>query len=325
MAEKKSSLLAVLEVLKDETDEDHVLSRNDILSRIESKRGLTMDRRTLYSCISMLQEYGYDISGFDENGKGYALTKRDFTPAEIIWLCNAVHASNFISAKASERLVKKLLETQSRHTRKEFSNTVYLPNQRKTENHALFDNIEQISAAIQAKQTITFTYLTYNIAKKLVEKRKEPYTVEPRYIVYAEGKGYVIVTDPKHPGQFIHYRLDRMKNVKVNESSAVTKLAKEQDPYDYAKNKLFMFAGENVSAVLRCRMSVLNQMIDLFGTEVSIAEEDNDSFRLCVTASEQGIVWLAQQYADAVEVISPQSVRETVINNLQEALARYGK
>ncbi len=322
MAEKKSGLLAVLEVLRENSDENHLLSRQEIIERIQENRGLTMDRRTLYSCINLLEEYGYDISDFERNGKGYALVNRTFSQVEILWLCNAIHACNFIPAKSSNELIKKLLNTQSSYVRKEYSNTVYLPNKRKTENHELFRNIERITEAIHSRCRISFVYMTYNTTGKLVEKRKERYVREPRYIVYSEGKGYLIVTDPKHPG-FSHYRLDRMKHVLVMEEDKVAPLLKEQDPYDYAKNKLFMFAGRNVSATFRCSMYVLNQMVDLFGKDMHITKENDGSFLMTISAPEQGLIWLAEEYLDSIEIVSPGDLREKMRVNLRKALERY--
>ena len=51
---------------------------------------------------------------------GYYLQEKQFDKAEILLLCNAIHASHFISKKQSNRLIKKLLKTQSKYEAKEF-------------------------------------------------------------------------------------------------------------------------------------------------------------------------------------------------------------
>lgn len=322
MAEKKSSLMAVLEVLKEYSDADHILPRAEILAKIERDRGIRIDRRTLYTNLSVLKEYGYDISDYEVNGKGYALIDREFSPAEITWLCNAIHASNFISRNDSERLISKLLKTQSAFERSAYSSTVYLPNNRKTENTELFDSIAAITSAIREHQKITFTYLRYNMDKKLVEKRRKLYTVDPYYIVYFEGKAYLIGINAEHDG-FSHYRLDKMRKVNAVEGSVVIYPQNEQDPYDYAKNKLFMFAGKNTAATFKCRMYILDQMVDLFGNDMTITKRDEDHFMMTINAPKQGIIWLAQQFVDCIQLVSPADIRASVRENLEAALSEY--
>ena len=61
-----------------------------------------------------------------------------------------------------------------------------------------------------------------------------------------------------------------------------------------------MYTGEEISVTLRCQERILDQMIDLFGRESRIVAQGDDHFIICVTASRGGIVYLAQQYLDAM-------------------------
>ena len=56
----KTRILLILEILKSETDEDHVLKADEIMERIR-KEGLKCDRKTLYNDIASLVDAGYDI------------------------------------------------------------------------------------------------------------------------------------------------------------------------------------------------------------------------------------------------------------------------
>ena len=321
MAEKKHSVLAVLEILESETDENHILRCADLLRKVEERTGIRLDRRTLYSNLDMLEQAGYNISRFEDNKKGYYLAERKFERSEILLLCNAVHASHFIPNTASDDLIDKLLSTQSRYERQEFVRNVYLPNHRKTENQELFLNIEEISSAIAQNRMISFIYLTHDMNKNLRPRRKEPYITEPRYIVYSEGRGYMIATSRNHPG-FIHYRLDRMKDVKILEE-ARARLSQDQDPYEYSKNKLFMYSGENVTAHLLCNASILSHMIDIFGKDVRILPADGERFELVISAPKTGILWLAQEYMDAMVILEPESLKEEFIAQIRSVLKHY--
>ena len=84
MAEKKQSLLALIEILKKHSDENHVLSIKDIQSHLLNKYDIELDRRTLYTSKELFRDFGYEISEYD--GNGYYLMERQFEKAEILLL-----------------------------------------------------------------------------------------------------------------------------------------------------------------------------------------------------------------------------------------------
>ena len=71
MAEKKHSAFAVLDILTTYSDENHILTAREIQDYLEKKYQLKVERRTIYSNIEILEQAGYVISKFDDNGKGY--------------------------------------------------------------------------------------------------------------------------------------------------------------------------------------------------------------------------------------------------------------
>ena len=84
MAEKKHSTFAVLEILRKYSDENHILTVKEITSHLISEYDLNIERRTLYSNIGILKDFGFEISDYEDNGKGYYLSKRDFDKGEIL-------------------------------------------------------------------------------------------------------------------------------------------------------------------------------------------------------------------------------------------------
>lgn len=321
MAEKKQSNLLVLDILRENSDENHILSVKNIQALLEARYGLVLERRAIYSNLEILAQQGYEISDFKDNGKGYYLVSRQFDKGEVLLLCNAIHASHFISQKQSKKLIDALLATQSKYDQKEFTDKVYMPNPQKTENKQLMFNVEIVSEAIRERKMLQFTYLKYGKDKRLVARRPEPYLVEPRYIVYADSKAYMIITSPHHDG-FTHYRLDKVADaIVLNEKSK--KLPKDMDAYEYARNKLFMYSGEMETVTLRCDEKVVDQMIDIFGTEMNIAFGDDGFFTINVKTSETGALYLAQQFMEYLEIIKPVELRDKFRSNLKTALKKY--
>ena len=321
MAEKKQSNLLVLDILRENSDENHILSVKDIQALLEARYGLKLERRAIYSNLEILAQQGYEISDFKDNGKGYYLVSRQFDKGEVLLLCNAIHASHFISQKQSKKLIDTLLATQSKYDQKEFTDKVYMPNPQKTENKQLMFNVEIVSEAIRERKMLQFTYLKYGKDKKLVARRPEPYLVEPRYIVYADSKAYMIVTSPHHDG-FTHYRLDKVADaIVLNEKSR--KLPKDMDAYEYARNKLFMYSGEMETITLKCDEKILDQMIDIFGTELGVMFDDSDFFTIRVKTSKTGALYLAQQFMEYIEIVEPAELREQFTANLKQVMKKY--
>lgn len=320
MQRKKNSAFALMEILKRESDAEHPLSQKKLAELLEMQYGIVLERRAFYTNFDMLQSFGYDISTWHDNGHGYYLKSRQFDEAEVLLLCNALHASHFISKQQSDSLINKLLATQSRYQQKEFRDAVYLPNMRKTENTTLFESIRTIAKANRNGHRISFTYMHYTADKKLVPSPNNPHIADPRFIVYNDERAYLIATTDTHIG-FRHYRIDRMCNVSEREEKSEP-LPQDLDAYQYAENKLFMFGGEPIYVTLRANEAIIGQMIDLFGKSINFIPH-GDRYDFTVRAARRGILILAQQYLDQLEIVEPEDLREEIKKTLQEALQRY--
>lgn len=321
MADKKAYPLALLEILSEYSDPEHPLSQSRLLELLETKYNLPAERRSIYANIAFLQEFGFQISTWQENHKGYYLISRPLDASEVLLLCNAVHASHFISQTQSRALINKLLHMMSRHQRKEYSDSVYLPNEAKTRQSELLKNIQTISKAVQKGRQIRFTYMQYNMQKQMVPRRQEPYVIEPHGILYQDSRPYVVATFPEGEGEFYHYRLDRMRNIHILDAAVQHPF--NRDVYRYARSKFFSYTGPETSATLRCRSSILNAMIDYFGEDTPVHKDGEDHFILRVKGSTLGILILAQQYMDAMEIVDPAELRQTFRQRLRQAEKLY--
>ena len=62
MLTERAITICLLEVLREYSDFNHILSMGEIIGKIKNIYGLTPDRRTVYSALDTLGELGYDIS-----------------------------------------------------------------------------------------------------------------------------------------------------------------------------------------------------------------------------------------------------------------------
>ena len=328
MADKKPSLLCVRKILREQTDEDHVLSTNEILDILRKEYGIKLERRALYSNIDLLIEFGDDISRYNENHKGYYMRDRQFSEGEILMLSNAIHASYFIPQEQSAELIQKLLDTQSLMIQEKFYDHVFEENKAKTTNVELLDNIALVSTAIHDEKVITFNYSHYEGDLKLHPRMDEDgkphlYTMEPRYIAYHDGRPYLVATSEDHDGDYIHYRLDKMSNVKLTRTR-VRRMLDLTEAYEYATKKLYMFAGDNVECEMLVEKNTFNALVDEFGYDIEVSEEDENHYRCKVCASRKGLVMLGLQYLDTI-VIETEDIKQEIIEHLENGLKRYIK
>lgn len=318
--EKQLCTYALKEILEEHTDHSKTIRAKEIIDILEDLYDMKISRKKLYSSLRQLETLGNTII-YDPHSKGYKLENRPFSKGEVFILCNAVHASNFISQEISKALIDKLLKTLSKTDRNEYNDVVFKPNPKKIDNNELMRNIEIASTAISNNKKMSFRYMHYNSHKELNPVGKSVILIEPRYICYVDGRPYLIIEGGREPG-FMHFRLDRICDAKVSSTNCMLP-SNRIDAYEYANNKLFMFAGKDVKVTIRCKKRVLDTMIDLFGRSIMLCDIDENHYEFSVTVNDNGIVFLAQQYIDVIQIISPFEIRDRVRKTLIEAVNLY--
>lgn len=98
--------------MQENTDENHIAHAEDIKLYLLN-HGIAAERKSIYSDISILIDFGYDIIKSNGSGGGYFLASRDFELAELRLLSDAVQAANFISAKKTKQLLNKIFTLTS--------------------------------------------------------------------------------------------------------------------------------------------------------------------------------------------------------------------
>ena len=125
----KARILAVLEILKDNTDAEHGISLKEIQSQVKERMLLDVlpDRKTIGQDIHSLEDMGFKIET-DRQGNDYLyfLKEREFTPFELHLMADAVASSKFLSLKTANELIRKLKQFTSAHVRESISRQIIL-------------------------------------------------------------------------------------------------------------------------------------------------------------------------------------------------------
>ena len=107
---QKIKLLKIWEILNRKTDEQHPITTQELIAELNIL-GITADRRTIYTDIDSLQEFGYEIHNKRRNhDMVYWLPKRQFDLPEIKIIMDCIYSSKFVTASKTEELIDKLAD-----------------------------------------------------------------------------------------------------------------------------------------------------------------------------------------------------------------------
>lgn len=166
----KLALVRILQILEQYSDFDHPLKQQDIIDYLDKDYGIAIERKAVGRNLSLLKEAGYDIAS---DRRGSYLAERTFDDSELRMLIDGVLASRHITAKHSKELIERLCSLSNKYFRSHVKNIWSVNEWSKTDNQALFYNIEIVDAAIEQGKQIAFCYNKYGADKKL-HKTSDP-------------------------------------------------------------------------------------------------------------------------------------------------------
>lgn len=158
----------MVEILRQETDEAHPVSTEDLRKRLLDK-GITCDRRTLYKDIELLNSSGYEVMCIKHGNKNfYYVEDRSFSIPELRILMDATLAAGFVTPKKTRELVGKIAAMGGRHCAEMLKNGSVCFNTRKHANESIYYNIDFIEKAIGSGKKISFCYFDLDESGKCV-------------------------------------------------------------------------------------------------------------------------------------------------------------
>ncbi len=326
-ANNKLKLLHTLEFIKRNTDENNAVTVPQITRHLESL-GISAERKSVYDTINNLIDFGFDIIKATSPARGYMMASREFEQAEICLLTDAVQAAGFISRKKSAELIGKLGSLLSDKQAAEVRERVFILDRKKTGNEEVYYNVDKAGRAITNKKKITFSYIKRGVSGGSVAAATKQITLSPYAIIWANDHYYLVGNVSKYDN-LAHFRIDRMKSVEVlpdasRHFSEVSDYKNFFDTADYSQKSFNMFGGEVQGVTLRCKCSLLDQVIDRFGEDITIKNPSEEYFTLTTEAliSEGLVAWILQ-YGSGIEVLNPPVLRDMVSTRVKELYNLY--
>lgn len=322
---QKLKLLALIDILKKSTDEEHGITMNQIISELEA-RDIKAERKSVYSDIQQLNDYGYEIEGSKLQGTFYYyLLNRDFELPELKLLVDAVQASKFISEKKSNELIGKIEGLASKYQAKELQRQVYVANRVKTDYESVYYNIDELNLAINGNNQIAFDYYEWNLEKKMVLRPNGHKNGVSPWALMWDDENYYMVAYDSESGIIKHYRVDKMRKIKIiSEPRKGEEAFHEFDMAVYAKKVFNMFTGNEQNVKLEFDNHLIGVVMDRFGRDVMIIPKGNDKFiiNVNVNVSNMFFGWL-MGIGSGVKVLGPENVVEQLKKEVQRLTEQY--
>lgn len=266
---KKLALIRILQILKENSDYDHPMTQEDIATKLENEYGIVIERKAISRNISLLKESGVEI---ESRRAGSYLDRRDFEDSELHMLIDGVLSSKHISARHSKDLIDRICSLSNKYFRSSVKHIHSVNDWSKTDNQALFYNIELIDAAIEEGKQIHYDYNKYGIDKKL-HKTSQQY-VSP-YLMILHNQRYYLMAYSEYWHNMVFHRLDRITNMTIIDRKAtpIKNVPGYENGINYkelSSTMPYMYSDQPEHIDFISDEGIIDQIVDWFGNDVRI-------------------------------------------------------
>ena len=321
---KKLALLRIWQILLKHSDYDHPLTQEDIIDYLYKEYGIEMERKAIGKNIANLRDAGIDIGS--RRGGSY-IDSRDFEDSELRLLIDGVLQSKHITAKHSKDLIEKLCGLSNKYFRSHVKNVYSVNDWSKTDNQALFYNIDVIDEAIANGKMVEYDYNKYGVDKKL---HKSSFARLSPYQLILHNQRYYLMGYSSYWGNMTFHRLDRITNMRVSERLAtpISEVEGYERGIDYkqiASTMPYMYTDTPERIEFIADERIVDQIVDWFGLNIKMSAipDAPGKVKVDLFASPNAMEHWALQYLNYVEVTKPESLRERIKNALEKARGIY--
>ena len=319
---QKLKILYILDYLMQNSHVDHPVKASELVQMLESQHNILCERKTVYSDIAALQDYGVDIVALPGKNGGYYVASRNFELPELKLLIDAVQSSRFLTEKKSRELIEKLCKECSIHDARLMRRDVLVSGRVKSMNETIYYNVDAIQDAIAQNRQITFRYFDWGVDGKR-HYREKHYEASPYGLCQDHENCYLLAHSPRHGAT--SYRVDRMSDIQTLQIPRTPCPELTGKALTEHANRLFqMYSGDTMDVKLRFHRSLVNVVIDRFGRETMLIP-DGDAhfvFTVNVAVSPMFLSWVIG-FGSKAKVLYPDAVIEECKKMCLEALAQY--
>ncbi|MBO5897963.1 MAG: WYL domain-containing protein [Clostridia bacterium] len=321
---KKLALLRIWQILQKHSDYDHPLTQEDIIKYLKKDYGIEMERKAVGKNIADLRDAGIDIGS---RRAGSYIDSREFEDSELRLLIDGVLQSKHITAKHSKDLIERLCGLSNKYFRSHVKNVYSVNDWSKTENQAIFYNIDVIDEAIASCKQVQYDYNKYGVDAKL--HRSSFQRVSP-YQLILHNQRYYLMGYSDYWGNMTFHRLDHITNMRIYDKPAtpITSVKGYENGLDFKKIASampYMYTDTPERIVFIADEYIVDQIVDWFGKDIkmSVLPDNDKKVQVELIASPNAMEYWALQYLNHVEVTKPERLRKRISESLKKAMLIY--
>ena len=321
---QKIKLLKIMEILRQETDEEHPMTKVELAARLVAMN-VSCSPRSLIRDIKLLNEQGYEImERLVGHEKAYFVCDRSFSVPELKILIDAVQAAGFVTEKKTGELVDKIAALGGSHRAAILKGNIVKFNTRKHTNETIYYTVGFIEDAIQRNKKIIFRYFDLDEnGQKVYRRDGHHYVVEPVALVFNEDNYYLIVYSEKHDGT-ANYRVDRIDSVEIIDDPISDKARSlRRKVARYTEEAFKMFNGQPETITLRFTDKLIGPVLDKFGEVTKMTRVDDHTIEATVQVRIAPTFWgWLFQFGTDMDIMEPEALKEEYKNKAAELLNR---
>ena len=319
---QKQKILYIMDYLERNSREDHPVKTAEIIAMLDREHNISCDRKTVYSDIAALQEYGMDIVATPGRNGGYYVASRNFELPELKLLIDAVQSSKYLTEKKSRELIEKLCKQCNEYDASLMRRNVLVSGRVKSMNETIYYNIDAIQEAIEQNVHISFRYFDWDLGGKRRYREKE-YLASPYGLCQDNENCYLLAYSDRHG--ITSYRVDRMSEIQLTKQKRTPCAELTGKALHEHANRLFqMFAGDTATVKMRFHRSLINVVVDRFGKDIMLIPDGEEHFTFTTTlaVSPMFLSWV-MGFGNKAKILHPASVVEQYKNLCLESLSQY--
>lgn len=338
---KKSSIILVLKVLEEYSDEDHYLTYQEIIEKVNADYGIELERKSVAYSIQLLIDLEYDINPNPSGKGGWALYDRQFSPSEARFLIDAAFSSRVIPAKTARTLSMKIQQGFSRYARREYGYIAKSVELSRSDNYDILLSIEIISEAIAKGKCVSFQLRGYNEdGEPCLRKDGKRYIASPYYIVNNLSRYYLFGCPDYGEPRMTDYRVDYMVAARIESEAnfidSKSVLGEDFSIAKYLDEHIHLLHGEIIDALIRIEDHIEGRkgsrvgegvrfLRDWFGNKAKVIKnQDDGKVYAKVRCDASSLFYWIMQYSEEFTLIEPKERVDEIKAYLKTYLDKYG-
>ena len=321
---QKLKILYILDYLEKNSHPDKPVRASELIHMLEHRYGILCERKTVYSDIAALQDYGVDIISVPGKNGGYYIASRNFELPELKLLIDSVLSSRYLTEKKSRELIEKLCRECNEEDSRLLKRNMLVERRVKSMNETIYYNVDAIQEAITQNRQITFRYFDWDLKGQRSFRERE-YLASPYGLCQSNENCYLLAWSERHG--VTSYRVDRMLDIKLAAEARVPcPELTGKALTDHASRLFQMYSGEAKDVKLRFHRSLTNAVIDRFGPDTMLIPDGDEHFNFTVrvAVSPMFLSWVIG-FGTKAKILYPAAVAEECAKLCREVMQQYGQ